>query len=190
MTKHNLEKGESSATKAPIVGVIIFGLFCLVFLALSVHHYVADLNEYKQLEASSTVAQATIVDRRAETNVDSDGCVSEHYSITYKFTDGTSWYTRTRSVSKSTYASLKGRDSVGIVYVPGNPKVSRLQSNFFLPLPAMPVFVLLFFAACACQLLCGSKGKAAAGQVFPIVLTLWQQICGSGGNSEPRSDKG
>ena len=182
MTQIYSRKNESSTPQNRALGSIVFCLAFLFFFGLSVHYYVADLREYQQLKASSAVAQATIVDRKAETDVDSEGSVSTHYSITYRFTDGQSRYTRTRGVSESTYNSLKGRESVAIVYVPGNPKISRLKSNFTVPIPQMPVIVLIMFGAFAYQLLRGSKGSGAVEQVLPVVLTIWQQVCGAAGN--------
>jgi hypothetical protein len=190
MTKRNAGKSESSTAKAPILIVIVFCLAFLFFLGLSVHFYAMDVQEYRQLKASHAVAQGTIVDRKVETDVDSDGCVSTYYSITYQFTDGKSRYTRTRGVSESTYNSLKGRETVSIVYVPGNPEISRLQSNFTVPIPQMPVMVLIMFAAFACQLLGGSKGSAAVEQVLPVAVTIWQQVCGAADNVEPPPDRG
>lgn len=190
MSKHNSGKSESSTTKVSIPGAIVFCLAFTFFLGLSVHFYVADLREYRQLETSNAVAQGTIVDRKAETDIDSDGGVHTYYSITYQFTDGKSRYTRTRGVSESTYASLEGRRTVSVVYVPSNPEISRLKSNFTVPIPQMPVMVLIMFAAFAYHLMGGSEGNAAVGQVLPVVLTLWQQVCGAAGNVEPPPDKG
>lgn len=188
MGRRNAGKSESSTAQVSIPVAIVFCLAFLFFLGLSVHYYVMDLKEYQQLAASNAVAQGTIVDRKAETNVDSDGCVSEYYSITYRFTDGKSQYTRTRSVSESTYDSLKGHKTVSIVYVPSNPEISRLKSNFTVPIPQMPVMVLIIFAAGACQLLRGSKGSAAVEQALPVVLTIWQQVCGAADNVAPAPD--
>jgi hypothetical protein len=190
MTKHSSGKSESSTDKVPIPIIILFCLVFLFFLVGSVLYYVADLGEYRQLKTSHVVAQGTIIDRKAETDVDSDGNMYTHYSITYQFTDGKSRYTRTRGVSESIYDSLKGRETVSIVYVPSNPEISRLKSNFTVPIPQMPVMVLLIFAACACQLLRGSEGSAAVEQVLPVALTIWRQICGAAGSVEPPPGRG
>ncbi len=119
---------------------ILFGIFMLsvllcwaCFSVMIVASYVRKRYEYAtyiKLQDSGVVTQATVIDQQVWS--DEDGT---SFRITYQFdtpvpAGDKKQFTRTASVKVKTYDGLTLGGPVTIIYLPGDPDISRIQSDY------------------------------------------------------------
>jgi hypothetical protein len=103
-----------------------FPLLCAVLTSPCLAWGAAAWIMYFQLNESGVTAEARIIDRRQETGDD------EFYYLTYRFRAAgydTAIYSREQLVSFVTYNRLRPGSAVIVLYLPNNPRVSRLAGR-------------------------------------------------------------
>ena len=113
--------------------------------------YLTERKRHRLLKTSGVVTQATVTKRTDWVDADESG-VSEYHGINYRFVHGGSTFTKSVSVSRSVYCSVREGDTVTIVYVPSTPTISRLKGSY--EEPSTLGIVLLGSVVLALVLLC------------------------------------
>lgn len=111
-------------TRAALLGYFIFTLLMVVALLLGGVTFVQWRN-YNALSTSGVTTDASVIDQRV--SQDSDN--ADTYYLTYRFEVGGNGYQRELSVGRELYRATVIGDTLPVIYLPGDPTVSRLVAD-------------------------------------------------------------
>lgn len=126
---------EFGAQGCTLLFMTVWTLFSAVFVVLGIGFYVKEMGDYRLLQETGAITEATVV--RKYTASDSDG--GTDYYISYQFVASDHAFDRRQIVNRDFYQTIEAEQRIDVIYAPSDPNVSRLHATFAPPSILLPI---------------------------------------------------
>jgi hypothetical protein len=130
----------ASLVRAIAYSFLVVSAILAVFSAWRLIAYAAELYTYTRFAISGVHTQATVLRKRSEAGT--SVLNPDRYIITYGFWSGDTGTIVREDVSRPTFDVLVVDETIAIVYLANNPRISRIERELAFPRPIGLVIIL------------------------------------------------